>query len=509
MCMYIYVISLSLSHTHTHIHIHTHSHPRTHTHIHTHKHLHTHTYTHIHTQTLQHTHIHARTRIRTRTRTLTRSHEYPVSPPSSLRPALSLSHTHTHSISRWALFIRATMRHLGLLALVVAACIRVLGCSHTGMLALTEHSGGACAARQCQQSIAVGGGGVAHLVLALRGGGPKKAAGKRAKPSSPAAPVTSGTASAGVAEVADDVNEFDAEAGTMPSFPPGSLPEWAHEIAEWRNMTMKQRVVKIGQRHAEANFSMKEHYGEGFTSSTSEPTISDPEAITSTRSTNDVASSLSGDFGISDSSNDGDTVLLSSNTSKPAARNAFAAFQPAALPSNSSATASSSRNAALTPPTLPSNTQQSPTYTEKIPKHTYESAYTSKTSTATSSNAAFTPATTVAEAEAMYAAIPIPGENIGTAGAADTQTHEQGQEQDSSRDDACIDEHYHTTVAPGEVADTLLLKHKVRGMQRIRMHADVMRKGSRCGVLWSGAVCCGVLRCVAVCCSVLQCVAVF
>jgi hypothetical protein len=39
------------------------------------------------------------------------------------------------------------------------------------------------------------------------------------------------------------VDPDDALAGTMPYYPPGALPDWAQEIAEWRNMTMAEKVA--------------------------------------------------------------------------------------------------------------------------------------------------------------------------------------------------------------------------------------------------------------------------
>ena len=60
--------------------------------------------------------------------------------------------------------------------------------------------------------------------------------------------------------MADD----DAEAGKMPYYPPGSLPDWAQEIAEWRNMTMAEKLAKVEQRHAEAGTNPEELFAEGY-----------------------------------------------------------------------------------------------------------------------------------------------------------------------------------------------------------------------------------------------------
>ena len=60
--------------------------------------------------------------------------------------------------------------------------------------------------------------------------------------------------------MADD----DAEAGKMPYYPPGSLPDWAQEIAEWRNMTMAEKLAKVEQRHAEAGTDPEELFAEGY-----------------------------------------------------------------------------------------------------------------------------------------------------------------------------------------------------------------------------------------------------
>lgn len=79
------------------------------------------------------------------------------------------------------------------------------------------------------------------FVLALRGGAPAAPAGARAK--SRRAAGASKAASEAPPEAANDVDPDDALAGTMPYYPPGALPDWAQEIAEWRNMTMDEKVA--------------------------------------------------------------------------------------------------------------------------------------------------------------------------------------------------------------------------------------------------------------------------
>ncbi len=76
-----------------------------------------------------------------------------------------------------------------------------------------------------------------RIALALRGGGPVKA-----RPGAQQAPA---------AAPAEDVHPDDALAGTIPYYPPGAPPDWAQEIAEWRNMTMAEKVAK-----AEATYGM-------------------------------------------------------------------------------------------------------------------------------------------------------------------------------------------------------------------------------------------------------------
>ena len=78
------------------------------------------------------------------------------------------------------------------------------------------------------------------IVLALRGGGPAKAR-----------PRATGPEAAAPAAGADNVHPDDALAGTMPYYAPGDLPDWAQAIAEWRNMTMAEKVAK-----AEATYGM-------------------------------------------------------------------------------------------------------------------------------------------------------------------------------------------------------------------------------------------------------------
>ena len=79
------------------------------------------------------------------------------------------------------------------------------------------------------------------FVLALRGGAPAAHAGARAKSRRSAG--ASKAAPEAPPEAVPDVDPDDALAGTMPYYPPGALPDWAQEIAEWRNMTMAEKVA--------------------------------------------------------------------------------------------------------------------------------------------------------------------------------------------------------------------------------------------------------------------------
>ena len=97
--------------------------------------------------------------------------------------------------------------------------------------------------------------------LALRGGAPAPSSRKSARPASAASDKRAATpALADRDHMADD----DAEAGKMPYYPPGSLPDWAQEIAEWRNMTMAEKLAKVEQRHAEAGTNPEELFAEGY-----------------------------------------------------------------------------------------------------------------------------------------------------------------------------------------------------------------------------------------------------
>jgi hypothetical protein len=104
----------------------------------------------------------------------------------------------------------------------------------------------------------------------------------------------------------------DKEAGTMPHYPPGSLPEWAHEIAEWRNMTMEERVAYAERLQAEAGFDPEEDCEDGFTSS------SDSTSLSPQHSENDPVSSASGVFSVSDDE-DGDAKAGAVNETNPQA----------------------------------------------------------------------------------------------------------------------------------------------------------------------------------------------
>ena len=113
----------------------------------------------------------------------------------------------------------------------------------------------------------------------------------------------------------------DDEAGTMPYYPPGSLPAWAQEIVQWRNMTMEERVAHIERQQAATGFNPEEDCEEGFTSSES---ISTTAESSSSCSADSLLSSASGVFSASDGNNSAETGRASDqpqSTPRPGSNN--------------------------------------------------------------------------------------------------------------------------------------------------------------------------------------------
>jgi hypothetical protein len=178
--------------------------------------------------------------------------------------------------------------------------------------AVADHAG------VCQGLCACAGRFRPDSVLALRGGAPKKAAGKRTNAGSKVAqtaaalaastavttPLSAATTAASTAGDDADDPRNDELAGTMPYYPPGSLPDWAHDIVEWRNMTMVEKVAAVEKKQAETGFDPEQYYAHGYTTSSSSQTpdsdneLNDQksEPASSSRDSEDFFSSVSGVF---------------------------------------------------------------------------------------------------------------------------------------------------------------------------------------------------------------------
>ena len=132
-------------------------------------------------------------------------------------------------------------------------------------------------------------------LLVLRGGGPK-AGRKQATPEGASAKAKAGGGATAGAVTAFADQDPDALAGTMPYYPPGSLQDWAQEIAEWRNMTMEEKLAKVEQKISEAGVDPAEQFEQGYTSSSSTQRSDSMTSELSERGSSDIFSSASGEF---------------------------------------------------------------------------------------------------------------------------------------------------------------------------------------------------------------------